>query len=47
MIEKIIFNKMLLSLIIRAQYKSDGIEFFTPGDFSQQRGYMNRKKRNS
>ena len=44
MIEKIIFNKMLLSLIIRAQYKSDGIEFFTPGDFSQQLGYMNRKK---
>ena len=25
-------------------YKSDGIEFFTPGNFSQQIGYMNRKR---
>lgn len=44
MIEKIINNKKLLSVIIRASYKSDGIEFFTPGDFSQQLGYMNRPK---
>jgi hypothetical protein len=44
MIEKIIHNKKLLSIIIRSKYKSDGIEFFTPGDFSQQLGYMHRKK---
>lgn len=44
MIEKIINNKKLLSVIIRSNYKSDGIEFFTPGDFSQQLGYMNRPK---
>ena len=44
MIEKIIHNNKLLSVIIRVNYKSDGIEFFTPGDFSQQLGYMNRKR---
>ena len=44
MIEKIIHNNKLLSIIIRVNYKSDGIEFFTPGDFSQQLGYMHRKK---
>jgi len=32
----------MLAVIIRAAYKSEGIEFFTPGDFSQQLGYMNR-----
>ncbi len=44
MIEYIKKNEQTLSVIIKAQYKSDGIEFFTPGDFSQQLGYMNRKK---
>ena len=44
MIEKVSHNKKLLSIIIRSKYKSDGIEFFTPGDFSQQLGYMHRKK---
>lgn len=44
MIEKIIDDQKLLSIIIRAEYKSKGIEFFTPDDFSQQLGYMNRKK---
>jgi mannose-6-phosphate isomerase-like protein (cupin superfamily) len=31
-----------LSVIIRSSFRKDGIEFFTPGDFSQQLGYMNR-----
>ena len=44
MIEQIIHNEKLLSVIIRANYKSDGIEFFTPDDFSQQLAYMNRAK---
>ena len=44
MIQQIIHNKKLLSVIIRANYKSDGIEFFTPDDFSQQLAYMNRAK---
>ena len=44
MIENIINNGKLLSVIIKARYKSDGIEFFTPGEFPQQLGYMNRSK---
>lgn len=35
MIENITHNKKLLSVIIRANYQKDGIEFFTPDDFSQ------------
>jgi len=44
MIEKVTHNKKLLSVIIRSNYKSNGIEFFTPDDFSQQLAYMNRAK---
>ena len=44
MIENIFNNGILLSVIIRANYKSEGIEFFTPDDYSQQLAYMNRKK---
>jgi len=44
MIEQIKYKDKLLSVIIRANYKSEGIEFFTPDDFSQQLAYMNRKK---
>lgn len=44
MIENIFNNEKLLSVIIRASYKSEGIEFFTPNDFSQQLAYMNRAK---
>jgi len=42
MIEQITHNSILLSIIIRADYQKEGISFFTPGDFSQQLGYMNR-----
>jgi hypothetical protein len=31
-----------IGIIIRANFHSDGIEFFTPDIFSQQLGYMNR-----
>lgn len=44
MIEQIDFNGKLLSIIIRKEFKKDGIDFFTPNDFSQQLGYMNRPK---
>ena len=44
MIENILLNDKILSVIIRANYKSNGIEFFTPDDFSQQLAYMNRPK---
>lgn len=42
MIKKIRFEGKLLAIIIKANYESQGIEFFTPGDFSQQLGYMQR-----
>ena len=43
-IERIIHNEIELSVIIRRSFKSDGIEFFTPSDYSQQLGYMRRPK---
>lgn len=42
MIKNIYHNSQLLALIIRSNYHADGIQFFTPDDFSQQLGYMNR-----
>jgi len=44
MVEKVINLKSVLAIIIRANYHNEGISFFTPGDFSQQLGYMNRAK---
>lgn len=44
MVEQINNNSELLGVIIRAGYQAKGISFFTPGDFSQQLGYMNRPK---
>ena len=44
MIENVKFKKKILSIIIRSNYKTDGIKFFTPNEFSQQLGYMNRPK---
>ena len=38
-----IYNESkLLAMILRSTFCRDGIEFFTPDDFSQQLGYMNR-----
>ncbi|WP_316812018.1 hypothetical protein [Pedobacter heparinus] len=44
MIDKIEHGNVILAIIIRAGYKKEGISFFTPNDFSQQLGYMNRPK---
>lgn len=44
MIEPINHNGNMLALILRAEYRQQGIRFFTPDDFSQQLGYMNRPK---
>jgi len=44
MVEKVEHNNVLLAIIIRSNYQKEGISFFTPDDFSQQLGYMNRKK---
>jgi len=40
MIEKIIYDDQLLSIIIRRNYSQPGINFFTPNHFSQQLAYM-------
>ncbi|MCI9843880.1 hypothetical protein [Flavobacterium pectinovorum] len=42
MIENIQHNNLLLAIIIRSEYKKEGIEFFTNDNDSQQLGYMNR-----
>ena len=42
-IEEIYNNEVLLALIVRSSFKQEGIKFFTPNEFSQQLGYMNRK----
>lgn len=44
MIQQIIHNNQLLSIIIRRNFEKDGIDFFTPDDFSQQLAYMKRPK---
>ena len=40
-VEEIFHDNSLLAIIIRAEYCGDGIEFFTPENFSQQLAYMN------
>jgi len=42
MIEYITFEDSVLAIILKAKYSSDGIKFFTPNEYSQQLGYMNR-----
>ncbi len=42
MIENITHHGRTLAVLLRTEYRADGIHFFTPGDFSQQLGYMCR-----
>jgi len=42
--ETLKLNNKIIAIIIRAGFIKDGIEFFTPNDFSQQLGYMKREK---
>ena len=44
MIEYFKNGKILYAIIIDSSYKQDGMNFFTPNNFSQQLGYMNRPK---
>ncbi len=44
MIHKFTHNNQLLAIVIRRDFQKDGIEFFTPCDFSQQLAYMKRPK---
>lgn len=41
---KITDGDTLIAIILPADYHSEGIEFFTPNDFSQQLAYMKRPK---
>ena len=45
--EEIKAGEQIIAIIIYHRYSKDGIEFFTPGDFSQQLGYMKHKKGDS
>lgn len=42
MIEQINYQGRTLAMLLRSSYLADGIQFFTPNDFSQQLAYMNR-----
>jgi len=42
MVNQILIDGRLIAFILRSSYANKGIEFFTPDDFSQQLGYMNR-----
>ena len=42
MIERIVHDGRELALIVRRDFHGEAIEFFTPGSYSQQLGYMNR-----
>ena len=44
MIEHVIHGNQTLAIIIRANFKKEGIEFVTPDDYSQQLAYMNRSE---
>ncbi len=41
-LEYIYQGDVLLAIILKSEYQSEGIKFFTPNDFSQQLGYMKR-----
>ena len=40
MIEKIVHQGVLFAVIVRREFRQPGVHFFTPGDFSQQLGYL-------
>ncbi len=44
MIEQIEFNGQIYAIIIRADYSNDGVQFFTPDNFSQQLAFMKHSK---
>jgi hypothetical protein len=42
MLERIEFDQTLYAIILRADFRGAGIQFFTPSEFSQQLAYMSR-----
>lgn len=43
MIETINHGNVQLALILRSSFRAEGVTFFTPNNYSQQLGYMNRR----
>lgn len=44
MIEQIVHDDKIYAIIIRNNYSKEGVEFFTPNDFSQQLAFMKHAK---
>lgn len=44
MLKEIKFGEVIFAIIVSSKFEKDGIEFFTPNDFSQQLAYMKRPK---
>lgn len=44
MVEEVYHKDKLFAIVLRAGFKVEGIEFFTPPELSQQLAYMNRPK---
>lgn len=44
LVQKIEYNGKTLAIIIKNDYSKDGVEFFTPNDFSQKLAYMKHPK---
>ena len=42
LVEEVTWKSKTLAVILRTSYEAESIHFFTPCDFSQQLGYMNR-----
>lgn len=42
MIKQITHNNKILAIVIKKNFQKDGIEFFTPNEFSQQLAYVKR-----
>jgi len=42
MVKQITHNNKILAIVIKRNFQKDGIEFFTPNEFSQQLAYMKR-----
>ena len=43
-IVEIKYSSKIVAIIIKSEFKTEGVSFFTPGDFSQQLGYMSHPK---
>jgi len=43
-IDEIKTNDQIIAIIIYDEFSKDGVEFFTPSEFSQQLGYMKHKR---